>query len=159
MSLLNHLFPTTCLLCKRKNYLICPACQKNIKIKKQFKCPWCRKIITKPGYFCIYCSPKFNLEGVLILYKKNYTTKKIVQEFLKNKHINNFVKKQTNSFLTNLFKTQDFYIFWSQKKLKRKRVKNLIIYNSELKLEDFDNKLKKFKKKNQDKNLWIFCLI
>jgi len=53
--LLQLLFPTTCLNCRKDNVLLCPACLKKIKFLTVQVCPFCENAITDSGKICRLC--------------------------------------------------------------------------------------------------------
>jgi len=78
---LDLIFPQNCIGCGKYGEVLCPLCQKKIRIIKTFVCTKCGRI-TKSGQFCPSCRAKSNLTGLMVAagYDKG-PTKELIHHF------------------------------------------------------------------------------
>lgn len=63
--LLDILFPTSCLRCRRENFWLCQACMHKIIINTEFFCPVCQTYSTPDGRICLACKRKSSLNALV----------------------------------------------------------------------------------------------
>src|SRR3990172_6025548 len=74
MSLVDILYPKTCLVCHRKDFFLCPYCLRNVKMAKQ-TCIECEKA-SVDGFTHTKCVRPWGLEGVVSI----WVYEKIIRE-------------------------------------------------------------------------------
>lgn len=77
------LFPHYCLLCKKEKFLLCPNCQKTLKIKTSPSCPVCQKT-NNDFSICQNCKKEnnFTLDGIFVTaFWKDPIIKKLIYLF------------------------------------------------------------------------------
>jgi ComF family protein len=63
--LLDVLFPTYCLSCKKEGAWICDICLSKIQLLDEHVCPLCEKHITPDGRTCLSCKKHSSLDGLI----------------------------------------------------------------------------------------------
>lgn len=78
MSLIDLLFPKTCLSCNKLGKFICLTCKVNLRAVESDYCIYCRKI-SYLGLTHANCQIPGGIDGVMSLYEYNVVLKKIIK--------------------------------------------------------------------------------
>lgn len=65
-SILDILFPLFCLGCGTPEAWLCASCRERLPLRRDHRCPSCRRRPTPFGRTCFECSEKYPLDGLFI---------------------------------------------------------------------------------------------
>jgi competence protein ComFC len=102
MSILDLIFPKTCLGCKKDGQYICQNCLVKVQLLKPV-CPYCEKP-SIDGFTHTRCKKKYGLDGLISVYRYEGVIKKAIWA-LKFKYATEVGKELTDFFVRSLHAT------------------------------------------------------